>query len=342
LARRLALLLLVLLLAGPVLAQSRPPLLALPETPGLSAADRTNVERFLRMNLPRALAFGPDGAFGWRAGGGDAAVVERAAIESCERRSGGRPCSLAARDLAVLAPDRAWTPPNPPPEARFASPWHETLPDGRFLWWGPEAARGVLVFAHGRDGGTDLRGNQPQSWTRRFNNAGYDVWRFDRAPPTDSMLRASGWLAADLAGLRGFGYRRVIVAGQSRGGWNALMMLERPGLADVVIAIAPAAHGLAGSEAFARQVEDLRALAGRVAAREARVIVASFRDDPYDADPEARAAILAGLAGRVGALLHLDRPERLSGHGAGATIAFNDRFGGCLLRFATASAPAPC
>jgi hypothetical protein len=334
------LLLLALLLAASAGAQQRPRTFEVLDHPGLGPADQANVERFLRMNTPRVLALGPNGAFGWRAGGGPMEEVERLALESCARRSGGIPCAVAVRDLSVVTPGRAWTPAEPPSGARLSSWNHETVPDGRFYWFGPEAARGVLVFGHGRSqGGADSRGNQPQSWTRRFNNAGWDIWRFDRHPGTDQTERAAGWLREDLAELRRRGYRRVIVAGQSRGGWNALMMLDTPGLVEVAIAIAPAAHGQTGSAGHARQLEDLRAVVGAAAARAARVAVANFRDDPYDADPEARAALFRLLSERSAALLFLDRPEGVAGHGAGASTAFNDLYGACLYRFATAEAP---
>jgi hypothetical protein len=45
------------------------------------------------------------------------------------------------------------------------------------------------------------------------------------------------------------------------------------------------------------------------------------------------------LGTRAGAFLFLDRPEQPTGHGAGNTSTFNDRFGPCLLRFATAPQP---
>lgn len=336
-----ALLLLVLAaLAVPAAAQRPPPLLEVARSPGLAPADRANVERFLRMNLPRVLALGPDGAFGWQAGGGTPEEVERLALESCARRARGRGCEVAVRDLEVVLPGRAWAPPPPPSGARLVSWNHETLPDPRFLWWGPDHARGVLVFAHGRGGeGQDSRGLQPHSWTRRFNNAGFDVWRFDRHPHVDETERAAAWLREDLAELRRRGYRHVVVAGQSRGGWNALMMLDSPELADVVVALAPAAHGPPGSRNLPRQIEDLARIVEAARAPRARVAVASFRDDPYDADPDQRAALVRRLEGRVAAVLLIDRPAEPAGHGAGASTAFNDRYGACLLRFALAVDP---
>jgi hypothetical protein len=292
------------------------------------------------MNLPRVLAFGPEGAFGWRSGG-TAEEAERLALESCERRAGGQPCWVQARDLSVVGLPRPWTAPPAPSGARLGSWNHETLPDPRFLWWGPDQARGVLVWAHGRSpGGADSRGGQPQSWTRVFNNAGYDIWRFDRHPNADEVRRAAGWLRDDLAALRRNGYRRVVVAGQSRGGWNALMVLDVPGLADVAIAIAPAAHGEAGSAALARQLPDLRAIVEAAeGATATRLAVAAFRDDPFDAEPEARAALFRQMGERASAFLFIDRPEGLAGHVAGASTAFADRYAACLYRFATAAEP---
>ena len=54
---------LAMLAGAPVPAAAQaPPILALPQDPALKPEDRGNVARFLRMNLPRVLAFGPDGA----------------------------------------------------------------------------------------------------------------------------------------------------------------------------------------------------------------------------------------------------------------------------------------
>lgn len=81
----------------------------------------------------------------------------------------------------------------------------------------------------------DARGLQPQPHVRAFNNAGFDVVRFDRDPNADARDRAAGWLEEALLDLRRRGYRRVIVGGQSRGGWNSLQMLAHAGLADAVV-----------------------------------------------------------------------------------------------------------
>jgi hypothetical protein len=327
------------LLALPAAAQPLAPLLDPAAVTGLRPQDRGAYERFLAHNLPRAFAMGPNGV-GWQAGGGDAAFVESRAMEFCGRQNPQGGCRIVARDLALLPPARAWSPPAAPAFPELSNINRQTVPDERFLWWGPQRARGVVVFAHGRNPGQDTRGGQPQPWVRAFNNAGYDVWRFDRAPGVDEAERAAGWLRQDLRALRTLGYRQIIASGQSRGGWNSLMMLDTPGLADVVIAIAPAMHGGLGS-AQLNALDDLRRLvsAGAPGAPRARIAIANFRDDAFDPDPEARGRLFRRLEGQAQGFLFLDRPEGITGHGGGNTSQFGLRFGPCLLRLATATPP---
>jgi len=208
------------------------------------------------------------------------------------------------------------------------------VPDGRFLWQGAAASRGAYVWAHGRAAtGQDSRGSQPQPHVRIFNNAGYDVWRFDRDPATDETEAAAGWLRTALQSLRAAGYPRVVVGGQSRGAWNALQMLDQPGLADAVVAVAPAAHGARGSAAWAWALDDLRRVVAEARDPAARVVVATFAEDEFDPDPRRRSGIFRGLAAKVGGLLFLVRPAEVSGHGGGADARFTLRYGGCVLEF---------
>ena len=65
-------------------------------------------------------------------------------------------------------------------------------------------------------------------------------------------------------------------------------------------------------------------------------VIANFTGDEFDPDPEGRARIFRSLDAprQVGALLFLDRPQGLEGHGAGADARFTQRYGACLLDFA--------
>jgi hypothetical protein len=304
--------------------------------PYLPQEGREDYRRFLLRPLPRAFAVSREGAWGWASGiESDPERTAERALANC-RRWGGSDCRLYARDLAVLWPGLEAVAPAVPDRPLVAGPGYAVVPDARFLWHGPQAARGAYVWAHGRaPNGIDSRGAQPQPHVRPFNHAGYDVLRFDRDPATDETEAGAAWLREALASLRAQGYRRIVVGGQSRGAWNALQALDRPGLADAVVAIAPAAHGPTGSPAHAWALDDLRRVVAAAQNPKARVIVANFADDPFDPDPEQRAAIFRALSGpRVGALLFLDRPQDFSGHGAGADWRFTQRYGACLLDFA--------
>ena len=160
--------------------------------------------------------------------------------------------------------------------------------------------------------------------------------RFDRDPNADSRDRAAGWLEDSLADLRRRGYKRIVVGGQSRGGWNALQMLTRPGLADVVVAVSPAAHGSGGSTNLSAQRDDLRRLVGDVPAAPARLAFVQFAGDPFAGDLGGRKELIERLRDRLGGLLILDQPEGFAGHFGGNTALFAQRYGPCLLQFATA------
>lgn len=312
----------------------------------LNASGQSNLQSFLLQNTPRSFAVGPNGAIGWQTGGGDSAFVDQRAITRCETQAGPGNCRVVLRDLSIVKPGSEWTPAQAPAGAGISSMTHETVPDHRFIWWGPERARGVLVFAHGKSGQDD-RGRQPQPWTRHFNNAGFDIWRFDRHPNSDETYRAASWYKADLAELRRRGYRTVIASGQSRGGWMSMMMLEEPNLVDGVIAIAAAAHYRwqdVTSESHMNQVRQMENVLVRAhGSSRARLAVVDFRNDPLVPQPDRRAALLREHGQRFAGFLLLDRPEGFEGHGVGNTSAFNNQFGACLLRFVTApTAPSHC
>lgn len=309
--------------------------------PGAAPGAQALWARYIGYDLARAFALGPRGEGGAAWHQPDTETATAAALAACARRA-GTACRLYAVDLAIVDPARPWQPATRAPATLgiggFA--W-EIAPDARYLWHGAEAAAGAIVFGHGRGGnGEDYRGLQPPTWVRRFNLAGFDVLRFDRHPNSDTAARAAGWLREGLRQLRAGGYRRIVVAGQSRGAWTALEMLDTPGLADVVIAVAAAAHGQGGSMNLNAQADQLRGIIDGATAPAARLAFVQFALDPFVLDPEGRARLIRDrLGARLAAVLLIDRPEGLAGHGAGQTAEFADRFGACLVSFATAADP---
>lgn len=314
---------------------SRVPVLDAAAVPHLGPAGREDYARFLLQATPRAFAISPEGAWGWAAALPDAAASAARAVALCAS-AGGTGCQVYAADLAVVWPGLGRPAPAPAPAVPLdAGAGWSLVPDGRFLWQGPTAARGAYVWAHGRAaGGQDSRGSQPQPHVRVFNNAGYDVLRFDRDPQTDETDTAAAWLKHALQVLRAQGYGRIVIGGQSRGAWNALQALDTPGLVDGVVAVAPAAHGATGSPAWAWALDDLQQVVRAARSPLARVVVANFAGDEFDPDPVRRATLFRSLgAPRIGALLFLDRPQEITGHGGGADARFTLRYGSCLLEF---------
>jgi pimeloyl-ACP methyl ester carboxylesterase len=324
-----------ILASSPAAAQ---PVLDVAAVPYLRQEGRASYEKFLITNLPRAVAISSNGWSGWYGGGGTLADAKARALKSCADK-GGIGCSIYVEDLQVVNARQA-LPSVPGPLIQDSM--HAFVPDQRYIWHGPAAARGVFVWGHGKtDQWTDNRGEQPQPYVRAFNNAGYDIVRFDRAPAYDYEAYADGWLHDGAAELRRQGWRTVIVGGQSWGAWAALRALDTPGLVDGVIAVSP---GNSDKYLGATQASGFPALIQRAHAPATRVVVVQFADDFYAGDPDERAKLLrTDLQRQVGALLLIDRPAGFTGHGAGNTAAFAYQFGPCILRFVVGGSPlSPC
>lgn len=226
--------------------------------------------------------------------------------------------------LLLAAPARAQPLPS-------AAPLH---PSAAFTPLGPEQARGVLVWLHGSSD-TDTQPSPPEpAWVRRAADRGYDIWRFDRTPGHDPLAAGAEILARGLAALRQGGYRRVIVAGHSRGAWIALSALAQPGLVDGVAAFSPAAHG-ASAARREQALADFSALVhAAVHAPDTRVVYASFGDDPLDPGPEARLAMMRDVAEHRGLkLLPIVQPKEPNSHMGVYEKKFDQLFGALVMRF---------
>jgi hypothetical protein len=308
------------------------PVLNVAAVPYLTPEGRASYQNFLLVNLPRAFAVSAAGRVGWFGGTGTLEEARGKAMASCGRQ-GDKDCTIYAEDLSVVFPGRPKVDPPPVPGPLISGSGYAFVPDPRFIWHGPQAARGLYVWGHGKAAGNmDSSNDQPQAYVRAFNNIGFDVVRFARVAFTDYADSAEGWLRDALPNLRARGWRMVIVGGQSRGAWNSLQMLDTPGLADAVIAVSPASlntqlRGQEGAELY-RILHAAHAPATRVA-------IAQFQGDTFVTTSldERVSDLRDGLTGRVGALLIIDQPKGLTGHGAGNTFEFARRFAPCLVHF---------
>jgi pimeloyl-ACP methyl ester carboxylesterase len=202
------------------------------------------------------------------------------------------------------------------------------VPSPRFRLAGPTAARGALVWLHEAYDTNAMPNGPPEApWVARLARDGYDIWRFDRTAGRDPLGPGAEALLRGLASLRAAHYRRVVVAGHSRGAFIALAALARPDLADAVAAVEPAAHGTS-PDRWRQALEDF---ADRIRAeRGVPLALVQLRDDPYEPDPGARAA-MARAAGMP--LLLIDRPAGPTGHMGAFGADFDARFGACLAHF---------
>jgi pimeloyl-ACP methyl ester carboxylesterase len=280
-------------------------------------------------NAAFALARDAEGrsAWGYVGGAAEPALAEAVALERCRRSLGQlqAECRIFASNAG-----RPGGPAVPLAEGGI----------GPFRWApmllrrGPQEARGVLVWGHGYGGpDRDNRGVPTPPFVSLLNDNGWDVLRFDRHPGNDGLYASLPRLVAGLPALKQAGYRRILLGGQSRGGWQAIMAAsERPELVDAVIATAPAAHGEWGirNNLGAAMDDFQRLLAGLPDGP--RVAVVLFDGDEYDPDPERRAALLeARGAARQAPTLALWPEPPLRGHTAAGDLRFTLNYAGCLL-----------
>ncbi|MFO0291863.1 MAG: alpha/beta hydrolase family protein [Rhodospirillales bacterium] len=200
---------------------------------------------------------------------------------------------------------------------------------------GPAEALGVVIWNHAGDAPrpTDPA---PAIFVDVLRRGGFDVFRLDRPPEGDTIRSATLALVEAAQGLRARGYARIVLAGQSAGGWIALLaQATTPDLADVIVATAPAAYGSArmDPERVQKNHGELMRIAGFL--RNARIMVFFFDNDDFD--PGGRGPALSeALRARNVPHLVIDRPPSIKGHGVGMSSGFARRFGGCILAFATA------
>jgi dienelactone hydrolase len=201
------------------------------------------------------------------------------------------------------------------------------LPERPML--GGAAAKGAVIWSHGAT-------PRPEATPHPFYletlaAEGWDVFRLNR-PPADSPKGAQA--AAEHADrLRTEGYRSIVLAGQSFGGWLSFVATERARI-DVVIATAPAAHGNdSANEKWQLNATNFYRLLERM--NRARVMLFFFADDPYDpGDRGARATEI--LKRREMDALIVDRPETLRGHTVASSAGFARAYAGCIAAFIAA------
>jgi pimeloyl-ACP methyl ester carboxylesterase len=198
---------------------------------------------------------------------------------------------------------------------------------------GPAKAKGIIVWSHGRSINAEDYKSPTPSYLHALRADDWEVMRFDRLSRGDTLTDSSRRLAQYAAQLKHEGYKQVILAGQSFGGFLSLLAADASSDVDGVIATAPAAYGSFDDfyDSWRLNATKLYPLLEQV--KRARVMVFYFHDDDFD--PGGRGiASRKILAGRGLGWAVIDQPADLKTHWAASSGLFQRLFAGCIRNFA--------
>jgi len=202
---------------------------------------------------------------------------------------------------------------------------------------GPATAKGAVVWNHGRSVDTEDSEAPTPPYMALLHDDGWDTFRFNRKRAEDTLPRSATALARIVAKLKSDGYRRVVLAGQSFGGFLALMAADASDQVDALVVTAPAAYGSFSDyyDSWRSNATQLFPLLQQV--RHARVMLFFFHGDDFDPGGRGERAREI-LTDRHIANIVVDQPPQLTTHWAATTPLFSRRFGGCILGFLDAAA----
>jgi pimeloyl-ACP methyl ester carboxylesterase len=198
---------------------------------------------------------------------------------------------------------------------------------------GPGEARGALVWSHGRSVDAEDYEAPTPPYIAILGEDGWDTFRFNRNRDGDTLEASSVALADAVQELKARGYRKVVLAGQSFGGFLSLMAARANAEVDAVVATAPAAYGsfadFYGSWRFnasrfyplLRQVHETTG-----------VMLFFFHGDGFDPGGRGERSRDILEARHLRGIV-VDQPFALAGHWAAATPEFAGRFGECIQDF---------
>jgi pimeloyl-ACP methyl ester carboxylesterase len=199
---------------------------------------------------------------------------------------------------------------------------------------GPTKAVGAVIWSHGRSLTREDDEAPTPPYLKAFAAAGWDVLRFNR-PRAEDLLEASTLdLTRRVAELKQQGYRQIVLAGQSYGGFIAIGAARHNPNVHAVIATAPAAYG-SFFDSYSSWQENAKALYRLLEdVDQTRVLLAFFHNDDYDPGGRGVAAQKI-LSARGVPTLIIDQPRELVGHLAANSGLFVRRYAGCLVAFTT-------
>src|SRR5262245_16265450 len=217
-------------------------------------------------------------------------------------------------------------------------------PGNRFFWverafcdldqHGPEKANGIVIWNHGISGTMEQwRAPVPPAF-RLLQLRGWDVVVIKRHNLAETggdaaLYRAVQRTLEEVRRQREAGYKKIVLAGQSYGGYITLESAEQAPAVFAAVAMAPGVRAIGGAGSLDASITE-RSLQG---IKVERVAVVFPKDDALFGNlvRGERANRILG-ARRIPYLL-LDETSGLTGHGGGTTGRFALRYGACLYDF---------
>jgi len=218
-------------------------------------------------------------------------------------------------------------------------------PGVRFFWteWGfcdlephgPDKARGVVIWNHGILGTNEQYTAPPALALRLLHARGWDVIKINRHNLAESarasVVRATERTAAEIQTQRARGYRRVVLAGQSFGGYVSLEVASASRDVFAVIALAPGVTGAVENLDPERMLQDVKA---------SRIAMVLPKGDVLFGNRARGPVALRSLARRGDPFLLVDESaSAISGHAGAMGGRFALRYGLCLADFLSDAPP---
>jgi pimeloyl-ACP methyl ester carboxylesterase len=201
-------------------------------------------------------------------------------------------------------------------------------------WHGPTNARGIVIWNHGISGTAVQYAGPVPSVFRLLQSRGWDVVKIARNNLGESSMEQSLYRGVqrtmeEITARRREGYARVILAGQSFGGYITLDAAESSQDLYGVVAMAPGVTTRGGGGRFDAGTTE-RTL-GRLSVE--RLVLILPRNDQLFNGVARGPGAAAALAGRAGSSLLLDERYDIEEHGGGTTGKFAIKYGLCLVQY---------
>ena len=220
-------------------------------------------------------------------------------------------------------------------------------PGNRFYWLerafcdlgmhGPERAHGVVIWNHGISGTLPAWRAPAPPVFRLLQERGWDVIMIKRhnlaeTMPGGPLYRTVERTLQEVTAQRKLGYRKVVLAGQSFGGYVTLDAIDTSPDLFAAIAMSPGVRSSSAGGALDPTITER--ILGR--ARVGRLAVVFPKNDTLFGSIVRGERAQAILARRPLPYLMVDETTEIAGHGGGTTGRFALRYGLCLSEFLSA------